>query len=178
MEHERVQPVAPDPSSRLSRLCVSPPAEAKGNPATEPVDKSASKNPQMPKFIAEWVAAGISPGMRTWAREHRLEPWLQLHWDHFVDYISQPRQWKRYSDLDAAFRNAVRGDWGDVRMKAERAARVSGAPPQIILDPRPRACRYCKRPWVSGTGGIYVCASAECKARAERREPAGEKASA
>jgi hypothetical protein len=58
-----------------------------------------------------------------WAVKGGFSPWLDLHLEHFRDYIAQPKNRRRYADLDAAFRSCVRADWGDVRFKAQMAAK-------------------------------------------------------
>jgi len=59
----------------------------------------------------------IPESLLAWAREKGLEhPSLQAHWDYFRDYLqSNPKVAKRYTDVNAAFRNCVRSDWGNIR---------------------------------------------------------------
>ena len=53
-------------------------------------------------------------------------PYLALHLEHFRNYVSEPRIFKKYRDLDRAFKNAVLGDWGGVRATAQAGARRGG----------------------------------------------------
>lgn len=63
----------------------------------------------------------VSEAVRAWAVEHGFEKYLELHLAYFVDYTKAKRP--VYRDWDAAFRNAVRGDWGSVRRNAQMVER-------------------------------------------------------
>lgn len=111
-----------------------------------------------------------SPAVLDWAKKRGYTPWLELHLEHFRDYIAQPKNRKRYSDLDAAFRSCVRADWGDVRKNAQIAGK-HGGPTGVVLPEAPkemeRRCCWPKRDaadrcatttgltWVGG--GICFC---------------------
>lgn len=69
--------------------------------------KSVSKSQSINDFK-------LTPHLRTWAKEQGWENSIDAHFQYFVDYLkAQPKN--RYKDLEAAFRNCVRGDWGSVR---------------------------------------------------------------
>ena len=57
----------------------------------------------------------LTPEMREWAkREGLLHPSLDAHHAYFIDYVNN-KSGKPYKDLQAAFRNCVRSDWGRIR---------------------------------------------------------------
>jgi hypothetical protein len=58
----------------------------------------------------------ITPQIREWARSMGIESYLEAHLDWFKDFASA--NGKRYRDWTAAFRNAVRSNWGNVRKGA------------------------------------------------------------
>lgn len=66
----------------------------------------------------------ISDKVRAWAAAHNYDP--ELHLEYFQDVLAN-KSGKAYRDLDAAFRNCLRADWGGLRFKAECAARTKGA---------------------------------------------------
>lgn len=71
----------------------------------------------------------ISPDVRAWASRKGFESYLELHLEHFIDYAKGGNGAGKpvYAlDWEAKFRNCVRADWGDVRMKAQRSARANG----------------------------------------------------
>ena len=75
--------------------------------AEPPETKSVSKSAALQDFK-------LTPELRAWAKEHGWEASVEAHYNYFVDYIkAQPKN--RYKDLEAAFRNCVRGDWGSIR---------------------------------------------------------------
>lgn len=65
----------------------------------------------------------ISPEVKAWAVEHGFVEHLEAHLDYFRDYCKANR--KLYVDHDAAFRNCVKADWGDVRRSAGAEKRGS-----------------------------------------------------
>lgn len=134
------------------------------------VDKSKAR----PAFIDAWFERGLTPGLRWWAKSKGWAAMLDLHLEQFRDYMAQERNWKRYTDLDAAFRSCVRDDWGGIRMQAERAARFGGRPSPTAVDSPPAPCRYCRRPSVGSVGGIPYCGHDDHGRRAMDREPAPE----
>lgn len=144
---ERVQPVAPDPSTRLSRQGVSRARE----------NRPPKTKPTLPPLIAAWLEAGITDQVRWWAKAKGYEPLLEQHFEAFRDYMAQERNWKRYTDLDAAFRTCIRDDWGDIRMQAERKARIDKLQPGAADSTRPKVCSYCPRPWTSTSGSFRAC---------------------
>jgi hypothetical protein len=105
---KKVQPVAPDPSFRHTSL---------------PSSTRAKPPPTRPQWITDYLNAGIKPELRAWAKARAWDGLLEQHWEQFADYLSQERNWKRYTDLDAAFRTCVRSDWGEVREHAEKERR-------------------------------------------------------
>ena len=72
----------------------------------------------------------ISEQVREWATKQGFAPWLDLHLEHFRDYALS--KGKTYADWDAAFRNAIRDDWGDVRKRTPSPAPV----PVTVQKPR------------------------------------------
>jgi len=69
----------------------------------------------------------IPEAVQRWAAKKGYAPYLDLHHEHFRDYLSN-RKGKPYPNLDAAFRNCVRADWGDVRRNASREGKINGTP--------------------------------------------------
>ena len=67
---------------------------------------------------------GVSAGVREWARRDQFEPFLEQHLEYFRDYCAA--RGARYVDHDAAFKNCIRADWGDVRRNASRKQGVAG----------------------------------------------------
>lgn len=63
-----------------------------------------------------------SPQVRAWALAHGYD--AELHIDYFNDFLAN-RTGKPYRNLDAAYRNCVRGDWGGLRRQAEMAKRTN-----------------------------------------------------
>ena len=84
----------------------------------------------------------ISEQVREWATKQGFAPWLDLHLEHFRDYALS--KGKTYTDWDAAFRNAIRDDWGDVRKRtpSPTPAPVTVQKPRTdIVSPERRAER-------------------------------------
>ena len=63
---------------------------------------------------------GLTTDLRNWGIMHGHSR-LQEHMDYFLDYARATD--KQYADWNAAFRNAVRGDWA--KLKAKPAARMN-----------------------------------------------------
>lgn len=80
---------------------------------------------------------GISPGIREWAEREGFAPYLDAHLAHFLDYAAAKRP--TYVDWDAAFRNAIRADWGDVRKNAMRTPATGQAAVDAYLARFPDA---------------------------------------
>lgn len=89
-----------------------------------PTAKKATRATSLPDDFA------ISEQVRQWAEKQGFAPWLDLHLEHFRDYALS--KGKTYTDWDAAFRNAVRDDWGDVRK------RTPSPTPAPVAAPKPR----------------------------------------
>ena len=63
-----------------------------------------------------------------WGNAHNYsKPELEAHLEYFLDYLEN-KPGKPYKNLPAAFRNCVRGDWGNVRRQMQ--ARKWLQPPQ------------------------------------------------
>lgn len=77
----------------------------------------------MPEF-------NLTPQLRAWAEANGYGALIDLHAEWFADYLVN-RPGKPYKDLNAAFRNCVRSDWGGIR----RMAKPKTAP--SFLDARP-----------------------------------------
>lgn len=113
---------------------------------------------------------GISPAIREWARKQGWEPYLELHLGQLQDYaLGGTREGKVVVALnwDAKFRSCIRSDWGDVRMKAQREARVNQRTGQDAGAPKVRTCVGCSSPKVVGSvGGRWHCMDRTCKDKA------------
>jgi len=111
-----------------------------------------------------------TPEAIAWVRKKGFEPWLELHVEQFRDSCkTQERKPYAVDGLDAAFRNCVRCDWGGVRAKAQRDARIFGA--GAPLASRAKVfCRYCPRESSGTVGGIPYCS--EHSGEAMDRKPA------
>jgi hypothetical protein len=88
-------------------------AQARDPTPTAPVDKPPG---------GEYIPG---PAVIAWAAEQGYAAYLHLHLGVFRDKVSNGY---RAKNLDAAFRNCVRGDWEHVRMQAQRSARMGQAP--------------------------------------------------
>lgn len=98
--------------------------------------KKATRATSLPTDFA------ISEQVRQWAEKQGFAPWLDLHLEHFRDYALS--KGKTYTDWDAAFRNAIRDDWGDVRKRnpSPTPAPVTAPKPRTdIVSPERRAER-------------------------------------
>lgn len=95
-------------------------------PSQTPVKSGANPSdsliPESPLLIPESVLA--------WAKSKGFEhPSLQAHWEYFRDYLkSNPVKAKQYRDLEAAFRNCVRSDWGNIRQNWRANGAVASKP--------------------------------------------------
>lgn len=101
-----------------------------------PTAKKATRATSLPDDFA------ISEQVRQWAAKQGFAPWLDLHLEHFRDYALS--KGKTYTDWDAAFRNAIRDDWGDVRKRnpSPTPAPVTVQKPRTdIVSPERRAER-------------------------------------
>lgn len=66
----------------------------------------------------------ISDRVRQWAKKNGSEPFLDLHFEHFVGHCRANRS--IYLDWDEALMNCIRADWGGVRRNAQRGTGASG----------------------------------------------------
>ena len=78
----------------------------------------------------------LTPQLREWGEKKGYGPYMQAHFDFFIDHAKSGSNGKpvKYIDWEAAFRKAVVSDWGDVRRNMGR----NGVAPQKVEDP---ACR-------------------------------------
>lgn len=89
----------------------------------------------------------ITEQMRAWGRANGYN--VDEHYEYFVDYCAN-KPGKPYKDMDAAFRNCVRADWGGIR----RSKRVN---PMVMTQKRePEPARTTGRNvrglvWVAAT---------------------------
>jgi len=109
---------------RREELLTTPPQEGRG------VTRKARATSLPSDF-------GISPGIREWAEREGFAPYLDAHLAHFLDYAAAKRP--TYVDWDAAFRNAIRADWGDVRKTAMRTPTTGDAAVAAYLARYPDA---------------------------------------
>lgn len=100
--HSTTQCVVKNPQSKVK--------ESKVNKPTNPKPKKVKT------FIPDDFA--ISQQVREWARKEGYEPYLEAHLSYFIDYARAGGV--QTIDWDAKFRNAIRGDWGEIREKAQR----------------------------------------------------------
>lgn len=98
------------PADCLNPDCLNPESET----STQEVRGEAARKRARPLP----VGFGISPAIREWAEQEGFSPYLDAHLAYFLDYAAAKRP--TYADWDAAFRNAIRADWGDVRKTAMR----------------------------------------------------------
>jgi hypothetical protein len=129
-----------------------------------------------------------SESIKAWAKERGFMPYLDLHVEQFRDCCTT-QQRKPYTErgLEAAFRKCIREDWGDVRKKAQLAAKFGG-PSGAVLPAVPSAgavekrCCWPKRSapdrceatteltWVGG--GICFCEQHLAKYASSEKTPA------
>lgn len=120
----RSEPKFPKPPSAMSHNCAQLQATA---PVVEVVvvdededEKNKARQRATPaRPGSEYVP---SKAVIEWAKAKGFAPYLDLHIEEFRD-ICRTQKRKPYADLDAAFRNCVRGDWGNVRRQAKDAER-------------------------------------------------------
>ncbi len=99
----------------------------------------------------------ISDGIREWATKQGYAPFLQAHFDFFVDFAKS--NGKTYDDWGSAFRNCIRSDWGGIRKAASNGGR------NAIIAPADTRCRastgngeHCGMPGERDPVYGYVCA--------------------
>jgi hypothetical protein len=101
-------PMRPD---NFRRKPISPPQTSAGKPQSKVKEskgnKSKGKIPLPPDF-------GISEGVKKWAIEKGFDC-LEEHLESFKDYAMSSG--KTYADWDAAFRRAIKEDWGKVNAR-------------------------------------------------------------
>ena len=80
----------------------------------------------------------LTPQLIAWGQAHgHSRQALEAHADWFRDYLAN-KTGKPYKDLNAAFRNCVRSDWGNIRRQMQFARKpVSRVPEGSISDARP-----------------------------------------
>lgn len=79
-------------------------------PSTPPVNVSGKKTKKLETLLPDDF--GISDQVRTWAEKNGFAR-LEEHLESFRDYAQS--RGKKYIDWDAAFRRAIREDWGKIR---------------------------------------------------------------
>ena len=100
---------------------------------------------------------GISDAVREWAKAEGHDH-IEASLAYLRDYATANA--KQYADWDAALRNCIKGDWGNARANARRAA--GGG----IVPPKPaKKCAKCDAAAV-GWDGYDFCAAHEPRARA------------
>ena len=104
--------------------------KAKAKRAENP-EKSVSKSAALQSFA-------LTPELRTWAKDHGWDAFIEAHFNYFVDYL-KTRPNNRYKDLEAAFRNCVRGDWGNIRRNGVKESH--------------------QKPWYETTSGVQQAAA-------------------
>lgn len=73
----------------------------------------------------------ITDKMREWGKANGYN--VDIHADFFNDYITN-RNGKPYRDLDAAFRNCVRSDWGGLRRAYDRLMQSQPKTGPLVRD--------------------------------------------
>lgn len=146
-----------------------PPAATAGH-ETQEQTKETKKHTRAAKVEGTLIPEGfgISPAVREWAKEQGLEPYLDLHLGHFLDYASGGGKGGKpvlALNWDAKFRSCIRADWGDVRMKAQREARANNrGVPAANAPAVARSCIGCGTPKVVGcVGARWHCLDRACK---------------
>ena len=89
----------------------------------------------------------VTETMREWGRCNGFN--VDEHYEYFVDYCAN-KSGKPYKDMDAAFRNCVRADWGGIR----RSKRVN---PLVTAYREPEPARPTGR---TLNGAVWVPATA------------------
>ena len=83
----------------------------------------------VPEFI-------LTDQLIAWGNAHSYsKPELEAHMEYFLDYLEN-KPGKPYKNLPAAFRNCVRGDWGNVRRQM-KSTRIAPATAPSFGDARP-----------------------------------------
>lgn len=100
--------------------------EGKGKEGKGKEVASKREKPETP--IPENFA--ISDSVRQWAGENGFDR-LEQHLSHFVD-TAKAKGYK-YRDWDAAFRNAIKGNWA--KLKEQQKPVIAGDPAEIITLP-------------------------------------------
>lgn len=116
-----------------------------------------------------------SESVKAWSRHQGFEAYLDLHVAYFRNYCANQRR-KPYTDIDAAFRNCVLGDFGNVRFQAKQAERRAGGAPLAVHVKK--FCRYCPKPSIGNVNGIEYCSDDDHHFKAMDCVPAPDKAAA
>lgn len=111
--------------------------------ASDPLALEEKRREQKPKSKRTTLPPDfkISEEVRAWALAGNYDQ-LEASLAHFRDYCMANA--KLYADWDAAFRNCIKGDWGDARKKARE---------RILSNPNaPRQITPCTTPGCKGEG--------------------------
>ena len=135
------------------------PASVKGAVATAPESSGTVINPSekgSPRKRSIPDDFALTADLRKWAADHGFADLIDQHFAYFVDWAKADPGKRRYIDWPAAFRNCVRGDWGDIRRQASR-----GQPLQSTTTaPAPaKPCQFRERPGADICGMTPAAAS-------------------
>lgn len=83
---------------------------------------------------------------REWAEKRGFALMWDQHLEYFQNYLAQLKNRRKYTDLDAAFRNCLSSDWGNLRKNA--GARVVHG--NLGTTPPKAPCGHCKQPITGG----------------------------
>lgn len=107
-------PVVAQMVNLQSNLEPTPSSSSSSSSSTK--ETAAPKRPKKTPKTAMPNDFGISDGVRAWAKDKGFEPYLELHLEKFRTQVAATGA--TYANWDAAFRNCIGDDWGDVRKKA------------------------------------------------------------
>lgn len=113
---------------------------------------------------------GISDQVRTWAKQHGFEPYLDQHLAFFTDYAKS--NGRLYADWDGAFRNCIRADWGGIRAALIRqGVKPAKTEPPLTCAERIGPNEICGMPGTIRSGNTVRCDHHERKREEATRRP-------
>lgn len=120
------------------------------------VNSSSNSSEKKPRAAKRRIPPdfGISDEVRGWAKAQGFAPYLDAHLVHFLDYAKASSA--TYADWDAAFRNCIRADWGNVRR--QMIARGAAPPPTPAAAAQGCSHPGCADPGTHRFAGKPYCA--------------------